>query len=338
MIGSESSDSPAFDRLERSRLVVLLTIGTVGTVGTGLLFVTTAGSSRSLEVVAVLSGSSWPVVGLFGLVTQLGDPWFLVLVSILLYVTGGRWSLVPTRRTGAFALAVAFGALGLTHLLKNLFMLSRPPGAGTAALPDGLFPFLESAVGNTVTASGYGFPSGHALGVSAVYGAIAARTERDTRHVRWALLTVVGLLVVSSRLVLGVHYLVDVIAGVVAGGTLLGVALWIGRTRPGRVFALGALVGAGAIATSLFAPAGTPWESGQWFGAALGAGVTWSVVRPATAPEGNTVATCAIGATGGLLWVGTYLLSPPLLGAVVLTGLAASIVVAAPVLAARRSV
>lgn len=77
------------------------------------------------------------------------------------------------------------------------------------------------------TADGYSFPSGHAMGVAVVVGVLAVvflprlpvRRQRPlvAVGVAWALL------VAFTRLALGVHYLTDVVAGLLLGGAWLAV-------------------------------------------------------------------------------------------------------------------
>jgi len=132
--------------------------------------------------------------------THLGDPALLVALVVVAYWRG---------HPGApRLLAVGLAAVGLTLALKGLFVLSRPP------------PPLRA-----VAADGYGFPSGHATGAAAVYGGLALTLDwRSTRGRLLAAGAVVAVVAVA-RVVLGVHYLADVAAGVVAGTAVL-VATW----------------------------------------------------------------------------------------------------------------
>jgi len=73
-----------------------------------------------------------------------------------------------------------------------------------------------------LTLTSYSFPSGHALGSTLLYGVLAAVVAwtANSRHLR--VLTIAGAvlligLVCFSRIYLGVHYLSDVVAGVLAG-------------------------------------------------------------------------------------------------------------------------
>ncbi|MFC7176849.1 phosphatase PAP2 family protein [Halosegnis marinus] len=73
------------------------------------------------------------------------------------------------------------------------------------------------------TADGFTLPSGHATGSAAVYGAAALAFEVGRRRVRYAAAALVVVAVALSRVVIGVHYLTDVLVGVALGGGYLAV-------------------------------------------------------------------------------------------------------------------
>ncbi|HZD14843.1 MAG TPA: phosphatase PAP2 family protein [Pseudonocardiaceae bacterium] len=88
--------------------------------------------------------------------------------------------------------------------------------------------------------AGYSFPSGHAAGAAAVYGALVVLVL--PRVARWAraLLLAAGALLIcavaASRVLLGVHYPSDVAAGAALGLAWVGIAaLLITVIRPGGV-------------------------------------------------------------------------------------------------------
>jgi membrane-associated phospholipid phosphatase len=140
------------------------------------------------------------LVDAFALVTLLGGGPFLVVVLALAY-----WNL--ERREDALALiSVAFVGLAVTVALKGGFDLPRPP--------------LEMRR-HPVEPGSTGFPSGHAISATVVYGGALVAFDR-VRH-RPSLLVAVGLVVAISvsRVVIGVHYLGDVIAGVAVGLVVL---------------------------------------------------------------------------------------------------------------------
>jgi hypothetical protein len=146
-------------------------------------------------------------------------------------------------------LALLAAAVALTVSLKAAFALPRPPGAGVA--PEAaLFPeFARALYADMATGDGYGFPSGHATTAVLVWGGLAWAVRVGRRRQRVAVAGTVVALVALSRLVIGVHYLVDVLVG----GAVAGGFLWLALTRlrtPGRVFAASALVALAGVAVS----------------------------------------------------------------------------------------
>ena len=68
------------------------------------------------------------------------------------------------------------------------------------------------------TEASFGLPSGHAQNAAAIWGLAGLKTGR--RGVAWACLGII-FLIGLSRLVLGVHYMTDVLAGWAVGGVIL---------------------------------------------------------------------------------------------------------------------
>ncbi len=166
--------------------------------------VRTTGSVQVARVVSVLGG----VVGLSVL---------SVLTGVLLVVRGWRWVLAVAP-TAALALAGAAAALG-----KALFGRPRPP-----------VHVHETTVGLAA------FPSAHATDAAACLLTVAgvlALTLVTRRWPRVALLAAAAFLagvVGVSRLVLGVHWLSDVVAGWALGTAVALVAVtasWWGASR-----------------------------------------------------------------------------------------------------------
>src|SRR5690242_59525 len=135
-------------------------------------------------------------------ITRLGSPvtigvWGLLVAMILLtrkdYLTAGGW------------VAALLGGGLLDGLLKQIFHRPRP----TWDVP-------------IITAQGFSFPSGHAMGSLVAYGMLAylvwLALDRTWERVTLAGCTLVLVLLIGlSRMYLGVHYFSDVIAGYAAG-------------------------------------------------------------------------------------------------------------------------
>lgn len=199
-----------------------------------------------------------PVTTAFAAVTVLGDPAFLLAALALLY---WRAPAATPRRATVTLIGVGLAAAGAAVALKGVFTLARPPGAAE---------------------TGFGFPSGHALGAAAVYGGGARLYGRLDRRRRSGVAAVVVALVACSRVVIGVHYLVDVAAGV-AGGIVLAAGL----DRPNRAFAAAIALGVAALAlggptTTAEAAAGVGGSGGGW--------LAWRRVEIGSASVGSRVA------------------------------------------------
>ncbi len=111
----------------------------------------------------------------------------------------------------AFAATLSFAlASGLNAVMKEIVDRSRPPREIG----------LDAVVGVPASPS---FPSGHAMTAFAVAAAIALLAPR----LRWAALGLAGV-IAASRVYLGVHFWLDVLAGAAFGiaiGALMAIAV-----------------------------------------------------------------------------------------------------------------
>jgi membrane-associated phospholipid phosphatase len=291
-------------------------------------------NGRSIGVTEALHGiTEWPVVLAFGLVTQLGDGWFLFVLGGALFVAGEEFpSLGVDRRRALFVFGLALTYVAVVGALKGYFGLDRPPGAteppALSWVPGALSPLLESAT----TAEGTGFPSGHALGTTMVWGGLALVVDWGTTRQRAAGAAAIIGLVSLSRLVLGVHYLVDVVAGVAVGALVLGALYRFADkgTEPGRV--LGAAVVAGIVGLLT----GVTFDSVAATGGAVGGWVVWRAVADSTPARPTNRGEIAVGFTvlagAGVLFAALEAFEPPLPVAFVGTALAVGGAVSAPLL------
>jgi membrane-associated phospholipid phosphatase len=167
------------------------------------------------------------LVPVFWVITLLGSAKFLMVALSLAY-----WNDQKRRRELLAVVSVAFVAVSVTLALKYWFGLPRPPAAVQR------YPVDPSPVG---------FPSGHAIAATTVYGGalIAFDRVRDPKIAAGtaALVALIGL----SRVVLGVHYLGDILAGFAVGLVMLGfLAVAIDR-GPTVVFALAVALSVPAV-------------------------------------------------------------------------------------------
>ncbi|SDJ49427.1 phosphatase PAP2 family protein [Natronorubrum texcoconense] len=149
-------------------------------------------------------------------VTELGSPTTLMVILAVLFWCGSR------RRS---ALVISYGVAGLGFILalETLLGLPRPP---------------ESVYLTSIDVEGYGFPSGHAFASVVVYGGLVSAYDRLRDPV--ALLGA-GALVVAvslSRVVLGVHYLGDVVVGAILGVAFVTAMSRVSRGMPTVGFAV----------------------------------------------------------------------------------------------------
>ncbi|MEZ3116081.1 phosphatase PAP2 family protein [Halobaculum sp. MBLA0147] len=239
--------------------------------------------------------------------TQAGDPWFLFLLATL-----GYWLAPPVtaepRRVGAALVAVGLGALAVALGAKAVVAVPRPPGAATATVPGWLPPPLASVVRSAASDTGYGFPSGHAVGAAAVYGALAAFLDVGTRRRRWLAAGGIVAVVAATRVLLGLHTVGDVLGGVAIGAATLWLLVRAGRPglrpRPDRVFFLAALLALVAVVAGVFvggvgSDGRTTVGAAVAFGGGLGGYAVWRARGTEPEPVGP------LAALAGLVVVGT---------------------------------
>lgn len=152
---------------------------------------------------------------LFALLTQLGDIWFVTVLFLVLVVRYDG----PDRDRIVAAGGLVIGAIALVLIAKEVFALPRPdrPLAALEAVPALYRPIYSL----TAYASGYGFPSGHAVVSTATYLSLAAVVPVSTRRRRYAAATLLIAVVSFCRVALGLHYLVDVLAGIALSAVFL---------------------------------------------------------------------------------------------------------------------
>lgn len=250
-----------------------------------------------------------PAVEAFVPITDLGDPLFFVVLVAVVYWLGDH-------DRGTVLIGATLLVLGVAVGLKELFALPRPP--------------IEVAL---VVDEGYGLPSGHAAGSVVVYGTLAALYDVGPRRVRYVAAALLAGLVCLSRVVLGVHYLADVVAGGVLGCVVLLAVLHYRDRSPAAFFAVaavGALVGA--------ALSNLTYESSLlMLGGALGALACWPLAAAPADVARRVTAVCgavSLPLVVGLVYVGMAVLTAPL-ALVAATAVAMALVLLTPHAAAR---
>lgn len=159
-------------------------------------------------------------------------------------------SITSLGSTPALAILVGLVVLGLAVRGRRVEALFAAAALGASlALNEGLKRLLERprpALDWAEAATGFGFPSGHAMNSTVVLCGIALIVWRlrgpRAGAVALALSSALVLLVGSSRIYLGVHWMTDVVGGFSAGALVLLILLaafslagarpWVGQ--PGR--------------------------------------------------------------------------------------------------------
>lgn len=142
-------------------------------------------------------------------ITYMGFPWtFVILCALISSYLCYQRKILET----IFLITTLISSWGIMEGLKYLFARSRPAGEAFTV------------------ASGYSFPSGHAMIALAFYGFLAALLLRHGKGSRQAwvkaiALYILVLLIGLSRIYLNVHYLSDIVAGFLFGTIVLAVNL-----------------------------------------------------------------------------------------------------------------
>lgn len=170
--------------------------------GVGALWTAVVGQG-DLEIVRALAAHRSPALtDLMRAITWAGSAF--VLVPLALLCCG--WFVHSGMSRQAIAVAVSLGgAMLIAGAVKLLVARPRPP------------------VEHLQAVTGPSFPSGHAMQASAFWLSLALAmggrgSTRLSTGMRVALASLIAVGVAASRVYLGVHYLSDVIAGLLLGG------------------------------------------------------------------------------------------------------------------------
>ncbi|MXV61254.1 phosphatase PAP2 family protein [Natronorubrum sp. JWXQ-INN-674] len=165
-------------------------------------------------------------------VTELGSVTTLMMLLAVLF----WWH---DRRRSALVISYAVAGLAVLLSVETLLGLPRPP---------------EDVWIASIEVDGYGFPSGHAFAAAVVYGGLVSAYDRgrDWRALLGAG-TVVAL-VSLSRVVLGVHYLGDVLVGAGLGIAFVVLMDRLTRGAPTVGFAIALVLAVPAVYVTGAAP------------------------------------------------------------------------------------
>ena len=139
----------------------------------------------------------------FAVFTALGEEMIIAAIIAVVYICFHK-------RTGEQALLSVMTASCVTAGIKSAVRRSRPYVAGVVDRVD-----IDNALVSTADLDAdMSFPSGHATATSGFFGTRAACFRKPLVIILCALFT---LLVMTSRVYLGVHYPTDVLAGLLIG-------------------------------------------------------------------------------------------------------------------------
>jgi len=134
--------------------------------------------------------------GIFNVITMLGEKYFLLAIAVFIF-----WNI--SKKKGFVICYIFMISMVLNNLLKIIFQIKRP------------FEVMEGIKGNRLhTATGSSFPSGHTQSAATMFISLAIINQRIRAYIFAIFLSI---LVGISRLYLGVHWPLDVIAALVLG-------------------------------------------------------------------------------------------------------------------------
>jgi len=279
-------------------------------------------------------------VVLFAFLTLVGDAWFVLIGLSGLYWVGPRYI---DRARSVAVVCVGFAVVGLAVVLTIKTATALPRPASTPLDPTGLPSCIGWFVAGEIDASGFGFPSGHTVAATVVYGGLAVFLSVGRRRLRYLAAGGVIGLVGLSRLVLEVHYPRDVIAGVLVGAAIVALGGVVGREttrlRADRLFGLAAVIA--SVGIMIAASGGHTRELTQGaiaLGTALAGGLIWyRWGRRLIAAPVVSVPVAVIGLAGaGGLWVSAYIGVLSTLQTTIASGLAVSCILLLPLVSEQR--
>lgn len=184
-----------------------------------LAFLVLGGYTKTLDATfyTVISKSiAPPLTGFLTAITYLGDAIAVILIA-------GFFVIFPPTRKHSFPLVAAIVlCLVLNLLFKEVFARPRPE------------------ILQLVKETGYSFPSGHAMNNTALYTALlfllAPFFSKKTLLPIAVLFYCFVVLIAFSRVYLGVHYITDVLGGILAGFAAVLLTQFIFQTTRLRKF------------------------------------------------------------------------------------------------------
>lgn len=274
-----------------------------------------------------MTDTSWhPVTdpGVAEFFTEITPMWLGHLLVFLTYL-GSVFVVVPLvvaaywRDPERFAhwIPAVVGYYGLMTAIKSLNSAVRPtaePPVGAEHAPALFAGTYEHATAISTTS----FPSGNVIAATVLAGLFVLDSRLLTRTKRLGIAVILVALVSYTRLGLGVHYPVDVVAGVFIGITFVGGILVVRRVatdETAALFILAAVLTVGALilrmgitlSPDITALAGS--NRPVAVGAAIGGFVVWHLISRRPQPDGRQAKIASILALTATVGGGYLLVS-----------------------------
>ena len=146
------------------------------------------------------------ITAFFNVVTSLASSEAIIIITLALIF------LLNTNHERLFVIINTIISAGIIIVSKNIFLRERP------------------LIGSELLSS-YSFPSGHSLIATTYYGFLMyllkrSKCKEEYKVIGTTLLTTLIVLICLSRLVLNVHYVTDVVGGVILGLVILLVLIY----------------------------------------------------------------------------------------------------------------
>ena len=187
----------------KKKIIILLSLFVVLTVCV-LLDIT---GVIDYNIYNILSTNEMEFVTAFSnIVTSLASSQAIIIITLVLIF------LLNTNHQRLFVIINTLISAGIIILSKNIFLRERP------------------LIGSEILSS-YSFPSGHSLIATTYYGFLIyllrrSKCKEEYKVIGTTFLTTLIVLICLSRLILNVHYLTDVVGGVILGLVILLVLIY----------------------------------------------------------------------------------------------------------------
>lgn len=149
------------------------------------------------------------IIDIFYIFTLLGETVFIVTTIIVLLISKQRKRFIPL-------IILLVISVVINTILKNIICRTRP---------DGLF--LQSELFTYTFPSSFSFPSGHSQNGLVFYYMLfdaIVSSKKDKKNITLKSLSIaIPILIMLSRIVIGVHYFTDVLTGALIGILLISI-------------------------------------------------------------------------------------------------------------------